>query len=318
MKTNYENMCIDYFNETGKQRVKLILDFEESKPKLLKAVSILTKFLPINYDKKTILLRSFMNENNELLIDGDKDGFHSYSLKFKNLYVKSLSLVKEETLNVMILNLIDGFLEKYRGSKKKKQNMRFKGEIIEYKFPENIFDDISSAIDTVLSDKLYEIYGLDKKAGVIKSIKNNIKSLKIKSFNTFESELSQQIQRIPQKILELNQHKIAFLQGLDFKGLKIVVPNTNIQLIEVGLLLNNCVGNGQYADRINNKKCFVIFLKSSNVEYCIELDKKFNIIQFKTYNNENVANAVFDELADLIKKTKPKSNIFINMLSLFK
>jgi len=87
----------------------------------------------------------------------------------------------------------------------------------------------------------------------------------------------------------LNQDEIEHIDGLEFEeGLFIGVPLTNHELIEVGALLNHCVGNGTYSSKVLNKESNIITFKDKEnyLLGCVEFANG-KVIQSKGYSNSN-------------------------------
>lgn len=104
----------------------------------------------------------------------------------------------------------------------------------------------------------------------------------------FYEYLFKEIQKIKDPMFNLdNDLEIQVLHDVEFSNFRILVPNTNYDLKEWTNILQNCVGNGSYAQKILKKQSQIIAIvdKDKNeMLYNIEISRK-NIIQFLARGN---------------------------------
>lgn len=101
--------------------------------------------------------------------------------------------------------------------------------------------------------------------------------------------LTVEIRKQSQENYYLNQVEIEFLDGKEFEEeIFLSVPLTNYDLIEVGALLNHCVGNGTYSSKVLNKESNILTFKDKDeiLLACVEIYKG-KVIQSKGYSNSN-------------------------------
>lgn len=131
----------------------------------------------------------------------------------------------------------------------------------------------------------------------IVSMYNNLKAMswtgrikgKYKNVVLIHDFLNIEIRKQSQENYYLNQDEIEHIDGQEFEeGLFISVPLTNHELIEVGALLNHCVGNGTYSSKVLNKESNIITFKDKEnyLLGCVEFANG-KVIQSKGYSNSN-------------------------------
>lgn len=100
-----------------------------------------------------------------------------------------------------------------------------------------------------------------------------IDSISEYSLEKYHRRLSNLIQQIDQPENHLVQYKLECIKNLDFEGFKIIVPETNYDLVDIGLTLDICVGSSGYENKILKKDSLIFILQKDNKPiYCIEID----------------------------------------------
>lgn len=116
----------------------------------------------------------------------------------------------------------------------------------------------------------------------------NIKDFK--NLKEFHDALSRELLKIKNKPFALNQNEISVIDKKEVKGLDLFVniPKNNLDLIYTGSDLKLCIGSLNYAEKINSKQCYMIFLVDSEnkVKMVIHFSLNFKIIEAKKNNNE--------------------------------
>lgn len=89
----------------------------------------------------------------------------------------------------------------------------------------------------------------------------------------------------------------------EYKGTKIIHPNTPDDVVQKGNILHHCVSG--YVSRIANKERLILFLRQCSNEnrpfYTIEV-RQMRIIQVRGYGNQDLV----QEVQDLIDRWKRK------------
>jgi len=117
--------------------------------------------------------------------------------------------------------------------------------------------------------------------------------------------------KMSQPLFDLPIHShIARLDGKELaEGLKIALPKTSHDLVELGRALNLCVGNGDYAGRQKNGESTILATIDSDgkFKHCLEISKRDSIMQFKSYSNANETANIREfgkVLSDLLEASK--------------
>lgn len=130
---------------------------------------------------------------------------------------------------------------------------------------------------------------------------NDILPKKPKNIRELHDIFMRECKKIKTPNIGLKQDKIDYLEGLEVKGLKFMIPKTAHDLIDIGNKLSICVGNGYYAEKILNKRSNIIALTSSSGKYlyCIEFSNNC-IIQAKGLRNSNLDNESCNIVAQIL------------------
>ena len=99
--------------------------------------------------------------------------------------------------------------------------------------------------------------------------------------------------KVTQKKYPLKGKVLSYIFNKDIDNTyKYIIPKKSQDLIDYGVSFKNCIGNGNYAKRINNNHHRIIIVFKNNKPYsCIELDSKYKIINIK-----GIANSSFNDL----------------------
>lgn len=102
--------------------------------------------------------------------------------------------------------------------------------------------------------------------------------------------------------LQFDQHLIQSFHGKTFvfqkKTYEVVVPKVSQELIDAGKALNNCVGDGEYADQIMDNEISIFFLKTNGViTHCFEVDG-FEIVEAKRKSNLEAGQRLLAKLCE--------------------
>tara|TARA_Y100000034_G_scaffold136824_1_gene216121 strand:- start:24315 stop:25802 length:1488 start_codon:yes stop_codon:yes gene_type:complete len=128
----------------------------------------------------------------------------------------------------------------------------------------------------------------------------DLNNYKIKNIRDLHKLLTLETSKISQEDYLLNQN-INELEGVKFNSYSIQIPKTSHDLIETGILLDHCVGNGYYAEKVLRKDSQIFNLvKENRIVYTIEVDMGYRIIQAKGKSNHNLNQAEKEELQKLV------------------
>lgn len=126
-------------------------------------------------------------------------------------------------------------------------------------------------------------------------------------------KMQKEIHKFKSEEFELNQSNIVYLNEIEYnQSYSFYVPKTNIELIECGLLLNFCLGNGSYAKEVFNSKIKrIIFLKKQDkIEGAIYFNiETLYIIEAKLKNNRRMDAHFTSFIEKEITKHYQKNNI---------
>jgi hypothetical protein len=126
-------------------------------------------------------------------------------------------------------------------------------------------------------------------------------------------KMQKEIQKFKSEEFKLNQTNIDYLDGLEFNSVyKYYVPKTNIELIECGLSLNFCLGNGSYAKEVFNSKIkrIIFLIKNDKCEGAIYFNlETLHIIESKIRNNKRMDIGFVNFIEKEITKHYQKNNI---------
>ena len=86
------------------------------------------------------------------------------------------------------------------------------------------------------------------------------------------------------------------------KEYEIIVPSISQELIDVGNILKNCVGNGDYANAIIEEDAEIFFIKTNGkISHCIQVEE-FEIVEACGYKNRPMGK-------ELLKKLEKEMNL---------
>lgn len=162
--------------------------------------------------------------------------------------------------------------------------------------------------DYLENKKDYEydnLYCMDIKSMLEELLSSDVNIKKIigkkpKSFNEIHDRASTYLTKLKTPKFYLKQDFLYELDNTMAGEFIIKIPKTNYDLIDIGLSLNNCVGNGSYAKNIFSHKLFVITLSKDNkVVWCISLNNRFDIREISGINNKKAGEAVFNLINEI-------------------
>lgn len=135
----------------------------------------------------------------------------------------------------------------------------------------------------------------------------------ISSLIDLDNKMQREIDKFKSEEFKLNQTNIEYLDGLEYNvSYSYYVPKTNIELINCGLLLNFCIGNGNYAKEVfNSKNKRIVFLmKNEKIEGAIYFNiDTLHIIEAKVKNNRRMDSGYIYFVEKAITKHYSKLNI---------
>lgn len=133
--------------------------------------------------------------------------------------------------------------------------------------------DVNIYRDTLRSYERIKVFNPEFKIGRFKKLKQ------------LHDYLSREATRLKSKNFDLDQG-LEYLDNKEFEGYRIIVPKDSYSLIDAGLSLNICVGNGYYSEKVLGKKSKIVLLsKNNSLIGCVEFDSS-EIVQSKGASNE--------------------------------
>lgn len=163
-----------------------------------------------------------------------------------------------------------------------------------------------------LFNSIEDAHGLRFLKDVVYQLKEvlakNIVIKKPTSIDHLHRELSSSLRVLNCKNFRLKQDNS--LNNLKVGEYTIRVPQMNKELVECGVRLGICVGDGNYAEEILGRECFIFFLKKKGeIEYCIEVSIPSN--QIVQVQGKNAVHNHSRKLREEIRKAiKPLKEIF--------
>jgi hypothetical protein len=234
------------------------------------------------------LILKYTNTSNKRLELYIMKNLHKTHLLEELKFLSDLNLSAELLCNILDSNcLLDysDFSQMYRHqiklslflnfySLKKVINLYIKFK--KCKYPFYLINDTMAMINIVLG------YNMDNTNPIRELI---VKPKSIEEIHDFLSKLTQQLKQ--SNFYLSSQKELLVLEKYKKDDLRIKVPLHNHDLIEIGQELCICVGGGSYAQKIirNTSNILTVYNKEK-LSYCIELNKKKEIIQAKgNYNS---------------------------------
>lgn len=133
-------------------------------------------------------------------------------------------------------------------------------------------EDINELVDLCEERNLKEYFPMKPKPQSLEQLYAQLNSFALK----YESE-----------DFDLEQKaEVIALEGKIINGYQIKVPRTHYELVELGGLLNFCLGNGTYSKRVKKGTWSLITLYKNNKPYCCVQFSRYILKQARSFNNE--------------------------------